>query len=63
MIAVRTHICTADITHIDAPHVSYSFACAVMMLCARDCKGAIAARSFTIAEQINLARLCRMPAE
>jgi hypothetical protein len=41
------------------PHVSCSFTRAFMMLCARSINSAIAARSFTIAEQINLEHLCR----
>jgi hypothetical protein len=42
-----------------APHVSCSFTRAFMMLCARDVDDPIAARSFTIAEQINLDHPCR----
>jgi len=42
-----------------APHVSCSFTRAFMMLCLQRADSAIAARSFTIAGQINLDHLCR----
>jgi hypothetical protein len=42
-----------------AQHVSGSFMRSFMMLCACTLDGPIAARSFTIAEQINLDHLCR----
>jgi len=44
---------------VAAPLVSCSFTRSFMMLCARSLDGPIAARSFTIAEQINLDHLCR----